>query len=293
MSAVRAACFTFAALLVTSPALAAGLTPAEREVARTLATRGFELFQSKDYPHAIESFEQAESRIHAPPHLLYIARSQSRLGKLLAAKATYERILAEKLPDGSPLPFRDAQASAKSELAEVDVLIPSIELTLSGPSAAGASVSLDDHPFPASALGQSYPADPGLHTFVVTPVGGAPIERTFAVKADGATEHVNIAMDDTPSRSVAPIIVSFTLGGLALGVGGATLGLYLTRTPPSAGLRIASIASFAAGGVGVGAGIVLLAIRPSKAARTKPQAKAGPQITATIGPGSIGLAGSF
>ena len=110
MSAVRAACFTFVALLVTSPALAAGLTPAEREVARTLATRGFELFQSKDYPHAIESFEQAESRIHAPPHLLYIARSQAKLGKLLAAKATYERILAEKLPDGSPLPFRDAQA---------------------------------------------------------------------------------------------------------------------------------------------------------------------------------------
>jgi hypothetical protein len=290
MSAVRAACFTLAAFVVANPALAAGPTPADREVARTLATRGFELFQSKDYPHAIESFEQAESRIHAPPHWLYIARSQTKLGKLLAAKATYERILGEKLPDGSPLPFRDAQASAKSELAEVDVLIPSIELTLSGVGAGGATITLDDKPFPASAMGQNYPADPGLHTFIVTPTTGAPIERTVAVKADGVTEHVSIAMDDAPSRGVAPIVVAFTLGGLALGAGGATLGLYFSKTPRSKGLEIASIASLAAGGVGVGVGIVLVATRPSTA---KPTASAGPQITATIGPGSIGLAGSF
>ena len=290
MSAVRAACFTLAALVVASPALAAGPTPADREVARTLSTRGFELFQTKDYPHAIESFEQAESRIHAPPHWLYIARSQAKLGKLLAAKATYERILAEKLPDGSPLPFRDAQASAKSELAEVDVLIPSIELTLSGVGAAGARVVLDDKPFPASAVGQSYPADPGLHTFVVTPTTGAPIERTVAVKADGVTEHVSIAMDDAPARRVAPIVVAFTLGGLALGTGGATLGLYLGKTPRSKGLEIASIASLAAGGIGVGIGVVLVATRPPL---PKSMASAGPQITATLGPGSIGLAGSF
>ena len=289
MSAVRAACFTFATLLLTSQALAAGPTPADREAARNLATRGFELFQSKDYAHAIESFEKAESKIHAPPHWLYIARSQAKLGKLLAAKATYERILAEKLPDGSPLPFRDAQTAAKSELGEVDVLIPSIELTLTGAGSAGATVRLDDQPFPASAMGQAYPADPGLHTFVVTLAKGAPIERTVAVKADGVTEHVSIALDDSPSRSVAPIIVSFTLGGLALAAGGATLGLYYGSTPHNNTLRIVSIASFAAGGVGVGAGIVLLAIRPG--ARTS--APAGPQINATLGPGSIGLVGTF
>ncbi|MEP7123387.1 MAG: tetratricopeptide repeat protein [Byssovorax sp.] len=290
MSAVRAAGFTLAALVLSSPALAAGPTPADREAARALATRGYELFEGKDYPHAIESFEKAESRIHAPPHWLYIARSQAKLGKLLAAKATYERIVAEKLPDGSPLPFRDAQTSARSELGEVNVLIPSIELTLAGVGAASATVRLDDQPFPASAMGQSYPADPGLHTFVVTFPGSAPIERTVAVKADGVTEHVNIALDPAPARSVAPIVVAFTLGGLALGAGGATLGLFYGSTPRSNALRIASIAGFAAGGLGVGAGIVLLAVRPSSGAATKP---ASPQINAMIGPGSLGLAGTF
>jgi hypothetical protein len=293
MSAVRAACFALATLAFTSQALAAAPTTADREAARALATRGYELFESKDYAHAIESFEKAESKIHAPPHWLYIARSQAKLGKLLAAKATYERIVAEKLPDGSPPPFRDAQTAAKSELGEVDVLIPSIELTLTGAGAAGASIQLDDQPFPASSIGQNYPADPGLHTFVITVAGGAPIERTVAVKADGVTEHVSIAVDGAPSRSVAPVVVAFSLGGLALGAGGVMLGLYYGKTPHREALRVASIASFAAGGVGVGAGVVLLALRSSAPAAAKPPAQAGAQITVAVGPGSIGLVGSF
>jgi len=288
MRAVRAACFALATLVLASPALAAGPTPTDREAARSLAKRGFDLFESKDYTSAIESFEKAESRIHAPPHWLYIARAQAKLGKLLAAKETYARILAEKLPGDAPPPFKEAQASAKSELAEVDVLIPSIELTLTGAGATTAAILLDEKPFPASAIGHGYPADPGLHTFVVTIPGGAPIERTLAVKADGGTEHVNITVDAAPTR-LAPIVVAFTIGGLALGAGGVTMGLYRGGTPPNESLCIASVASFIAGGVGVGTGIVLLALRPSAPAA----AKAGPQITATVGLGSIGLAGSF
>ena len=293
MSAVRAACFTFATLFLTSQALAAGPTTADREAARNLATRGFELFQSKDYEHAIESFEKAESKIHAPPHWLYIARSQAKLGKLLAAKATYGQILAEKLPEAAPQPFRDAQASAKSELAEVEVLIPSIELTLTGIGAPHASVQIDGQPFPASAIGHAYQADPGLRRLVVTVAGNAPIERAVTLKADGGTERVSVAVDDAPSSGVAPIVVAFTLGGLALGAGGTALGLYLTRTPPNQALEIVSIASFAAGGLGVGAGIVLLSRRPSAPAAGKAAAGVGPQITATVGLGSIGLAGTF
>ncbi|MEO5727381.1 MAG: hypothetical protein ABI134_00790 [Byssovorax sp.] len=301
MSAVRAACFALATLVLTGPALAAAPasapasapTPADREAARSLAKRGFELFQDNDYAHAIESFEKAESKIHAPPHWLYIARSQAKLGKLLAAKATYEQILAEKLPEGSPPPFREAQVSAKSELAEVEVLIPSIELTLTGAGAAHASVQIDDKPFPASAFGPGYPADPGLRKLVITVAGHPPIERMVRLKADGVTERVSIAVDEAPSSGVAPIVVAFTLSGLALGAGGATLGLFLTRRPPNQALELASIASFAVGGLGVGAGIVLLSRRPPAPAAAKAAGKAGPQITATVGLGSIGLVGTF
>ena len=295
MSAVRAACFALATLVLTGPALAAAPAPAsvptaaDREAARSLAKRGFELFQDNDYAHAIESFEKAESKIHAPPHWLYIARSQAKLGKLLAAKETYGKILAEKLAEGSPPPFREAQVSARSELAEVEVLIPSIELTLTGAGAPHASVQIDGKPFPASALGHGYPADPGLRKLVVTVAGSSPIERMVTLKADGVTARVSVAVDEEPSSGVAPIVVAFTLGGLALGAGGTTLGLYLTSKPPNQALEIISIASFAAGGLGVGAGIVLLSRRPSAPAA----AGVGPQITATVGPGSIGLAGTF
>lgn len=286
MRAVRSACFAFVTLALASPALAAGPTTTDREAARALAKRGFELFESKDYALAIENFEKAESRIHAPPHWLYIARAQAKLGKLLAAKATYERILAEKLAGDAPPPFKEAQTSAKSELGEINVLIPSIEFTLTGAGATTATVQLDEKPFPASAHGHGYPADPGLHTFVVTLPDGAPIERTVAVKADGVTEHVSITVDPAPAR-VAPIVVAFTLGGLALSAGGVMIGLSHGGTPPNESLRIASIVSFVAGGVGVGTGIVLLARRPSA------PAAAGPQITATVGLGSISLSGSF
>ncbi len=290
MRAVRAACFAFVTLVLASPALAAGPTTTDREAARALAKRGFELFESKDYALAIENFEKAESRIHAPPHWLYIARAQAKLGKLLAAKATYERILAEKLAGDAPPPFKEAQTSAKSELGEINVLIPSIELTLTGAGATTATVRLDEKPFPASALGHGYPADPGLHTFVVTLPDGAPIERTVAVKADGVTEHVSITVDPAPAPArVAPIVVAFALGGLALSAGGVMMGLSRGGTPPNESLHIASIVSFAAGGVGVGTGIVLLARSPS----APPAATAGPQITATVGLGSIGLSGSF
>ena len=292
MRAVRAACFAFSTLVLANPALAAGPTPTDREAARSLAKRGYELFESKDYPLAIESFEKAESRIHAPPHWLYIARAQVKLGKLLAAKETYERILAEKLPLDAPPPFKDAQTSAKSELGEVNVLIPSIELTLTGAGAAKAEVLIDDKPYPAVAIGRAYPADPGLHTFVVTAPGGSPIERAVAVKADGGTERVSLNVPAAPSR-IAPIVVAFTLGGLAVAAGGVTMGLSRSSTPPSNGLRIASIVSFAAGGVGVGAGVVLLALRPSSPPAAAPAAKAGLQITATVGLGSIGIAGAF
>ena len=71
------------------------------------------------------------------------------------------------------------------------------------------------------------------------------------------------------------------------------LGLYLTGTPPNKALEVASIASLVAVGVGVGVGIVLVVSRPGAPAMVKPSARAGVQSTATVGPGSIGLAGTF
>src|SRR6185503_6188371 len=101
---MRAACACLAVVLLGSarPALAAppeahlsgkpaaAATAADREAARALAKRGYELFEQRDYKTAIVCFRAAEEHVHAPPHLLYIARAQAKLGALVQAKAAYE-----------------------------------------------------------------------------------------------------------------------------------------------------------------------------------------------------------
>ncbi len=127
MSAVRAACFALAAFLLTGPTLAAPAMRPRPRIARRRArspSAGSSSSRTRTTPTPSKSFEKAESKIHAPPHWLYIARSQAKLDKLVAARETYGQILAEKLPDSAPPPFREAQASAKTELAELEARIP-------------------------------------------------------------------------------------------------------------------------------------------------------------------------
>src|SRR5829696_2380281 len=56
-------------------------TPAAREAARALSTRGYELFEHGDCEGAVVAFHKAEELIHAPMHWLYIARCSAKLGK--------------------------------------------------------------------------------------------------------------------------------------------------------------------------------------------------------------------
>lgn len=303
---MRAARICLAVVILASarPALAApagpgpAVSPAEREAARALSKRGYELFEQKDYKGAIEAFRKAEEHIHAPPHWLYIARAQGKLGKLLAAKESYERILTEKLAPDAPTVFKEALTSARSELTDLEPRIPSIYITVNGSAAARAKVVVDGVAIAPTDLGQAIPMDPGLHS-VVTTAPGVPqvpqVERAVMVKEGSNVERVSITMDVPSSPSVVPPVLAFTLGGLALGAGGATLGLALTDTTRDAvrvrNLEIASVACFIGGGLGVGLGITLVALRPSQKAPAS--AAERPRLRARIGPSSIAIEGAF
>src|SRR5690349_12669049 len=84
-------------------ALPAGAQPSPGEIeaskraAAELANAAFDAFRDGRFADAISGFEKAERLFHAPKFLLYVARSQVKLGKLTAAKATYEGIVGEKL----------------------------------------------------------------------------------------------------------------------------------------------------------------------------------------------------
>lgn len=299
---MRAACVCLAMMVLVSAraALAAPVTtsPADREAARTLAKRGYELFEQHDYKASIESFRKAEEHFHAPPHWLYIARAQAKLGALLAAKGSYEHILAEKLAPDAPQPFKEAQASARTELEDIEPRIPSLYITLAGTAAARATVTVDGAPVAREELGQAIPTDPGLHTVIAAAPGVPRVERAVLAKEGSNVERVALVIDVPSSPSVVPPVLSFTIGGLALAAGGVTLGLALTNKGQTAqdkalmkNLEIASVASFVGGGLGVGLGITLVALRPSRKAAAAAGASA--PLRARIGPTSIAIEGAF
>lgn len=304
MRAARVCC-ALLTLVLARPALAAGpvpapaaVKPADREAARALATRGYELFQAGSFKEAIESFRKAEDKVHAPPHLLYIARSQVKLRQLVEAKDTFREILAEKLAPDAPYPFRDAQTSARAELNEVDILIPSMSLTLQGKDTEKAEVRFDGQPFPRISLGKPVPENPGLHTITVLVPGQPPFERTILLKQGTDVEQVVLDVDPSPSRVGAPAIVTFVLGGAAVAAGGTLLGLYFAKPElETDNVKIAAIASLAGGGALLGTGTLLVLLRSPAGSTPAPPPKAalkpGPRLQIGVGLGALTLSGQF
>ncbi|WP_437738128.1 hypothetical protein [Sorangium sp. So ce1335] len=175
----------------------------DRAAARSLATQGAEAFTSGRFDEAIDLLGRAEALVHAPTHLLLIARAQARLGRLVAAKETYLRIVREELPPTAPAPFKRAQQDAREELAAVEPRIASLRIALEGAGGRKISVKLDGQPVADALLGVHRPIDPGNHVIVVSPPGLAPIEQTTTL-ADGERKELKIPIPESPVAASPP-----------------------------------------------------------------------------------------
>lgn len=285
---------------------------ADREQARALGEEGLEHFAASRWQEAHDRFEQADRLFHAPTLTLYMARCQAKLGRPLAARALYERLLAEPVPASAPRPFLEAQASARTELAEVDARVGRLTVVVTGGEA---SVAIDGVAAEGADLTKR-PVDPGEHTIEVTAPGQPPVRRTVTV-AQGAEEAVTISVSRAapppppPPReeegSMVPALVAFGVGAAGLGVGSVTGILALSKasdlkdqcdgnrcaaaleTDRDAVDTLSTISTigFVVGGVGVATGVVLLVVRPGgDAAETT-------AWRATAGPGRIDVRGAF
>ncbi len=272
---------------LAAPALA-GPSYADREAARASAGKGYESFEAGDWRKAIELFQQAEARFHAPPHLLYIARAQAKLDLLLEAKATYTRVIDEKLERDAPGPFKEAQVSAKSEVLDVEARTPSLVVTLSSAAPPGTSLSLDGGPLAPGDLGRPLTRNPGAHVIVAESPGGARVEREVILRAGGGAQRVTMLAE---RPSVVPAVLAFVAGGMGIGVGTASAILLRNASQGQTSLRAAEIGGFAVGGVGVGAGVVLLVLRGRAPAVAS--ARAEPWVGLGVGPTTAFVRGAF
>jgi len=256
-SCVAAALLGVALTGLAAPA--AAQSDEQRAGARTLATEGAQAFNEGRFKDAVDLFSKAESLVHAPPHLLFMARAHAKLGQFVKAREAYLKIVKEQLAPNAPQAFRDAQTAAEEERKQVEPHIGRLKVTVEGAEGAkDLSVAIDGQPFPVVLLGVPQPMDPGDHTVTATATGfkGAPATVSLKDAGQGAVT-VKMEVDNSvpapaPTPAVEPsgegaVVTTAPAGAAPSDTGGG-----------GNGLRTASYVGFGVGAVGVVLGTVFV-----------------------------------
>jgi hypothetical protein len=248
-------------------------TDEEKSAARSLATQGAEALKDKRYADAVDLLTRAEAIIHAPPHLLLTARAQAALGRLVAARESYLKVVREELAANAPPAFKRAQQEAKDELAALEPRIASLRIAVSGPGAADLSkvtVELDDQPVTSALVGVYRPIDPGKHVVSAHATGRSPVLQEVSL-ADGEKKEVSLELTQ------GPLVQGPDTGGTG------------PTNPPDggdkgkgpSGLRIAGIAAMGLGAAGLVVGGVFTGMWASKDAEADAAFENCKRITCT------------
>jgi hypothetical protein len=320
------------------PAL--GQSDEDRAGARAAATEGVRAIEEGRYTDAIDLFTRAESLVHAPPHLLYIARAHVKLGKLVKAHEVYLKITRETWPASAPRAFLQAQSEAVRELAELDARLPNVKVVVEGGANLNVLVSMDDATVPKPLVGVIHPVDPGGHVFLARAKGWASDKVSVNI-AERSSETVTLVLKSAPGEPGPPeetpetggttgdrhdqgtgggngTLRVLSLTSLGLGAAFAVAGTVFLlknhsargdadalcpdgRCPSSARSQIESLDSdadsaataawitYGVGGAALAAGAVLFVMSSGSSKRDERAARIHP----LVGPGSVGLAGSF
>jgi hypothetical protein len=192
--------------LPSAPAQAApSPPPAETagalEAARSLAREAMGHYDAGRFVDAAETFRRADALHAAPQYRVYIARSYVRLGKTATAARFYESAAALPAPPSAPATFRDAQATAATELGELKRRVAVLRIVVVGPPARASSVTVDGAPFPGPGP-DPVELDPGPHTVEATAPGFERQTRTIEVH-EGDSVQADLVLHEV-ARDPAP-----------------------------------------------------------------------------------------
>jgi hypothetical protein len=181
-----------ASVLVSKPALSQ--SAADKATARTLATEGIKLYHAGEYAQSLDRLERAQELYQAPVHLLYIARAQVKLGKLVEGAETYRQLVRVTLEPRDPKAFHDALASGKQELPEVETKIPYLRIDIEPEGIEGVQIAIDGKKVPAAAIGVDRPTNPGKRTVRASAPGYAARQQSVEINP-GERESVTIRLE--------------------------------------------------------------------------------------------------
>jgi hypothetical protein len=199
-----AACLT---VLAAAPAAYADPSAADILVARQLGNEGIELAQKGDCEGALVKLDRAEAIHHAPTLLVRIGECQAKIGRLVDALSSFDRVVREKLPEASPRAFFTAQQRAATLIQEIKPKLGTLRLDTSGGPREGVAFRLDGAELKEASLGLERPIDPGSHVFEATTSDGRNVRKAVDVK-QGGTELVTLelpaAMAPAPRTDAPP-----------------------------------------------------------------------------------------
>ena len=176
-------------------------TDEERAGARAAAGAGVQAWKEGRWADVVDLFTRAESLVHSPGHLLYVARAQEKLGKLVSARETYLKITRENLDAGAPAAFRSAKADAEKELAAIEPRLPYVTVGVQGGEGLAVTVTMDGAQVPPALVGVPHPVDPGTHEFSASAQGMASSPAAITLK-EASRETVTLVLQ--PAASAAP-----------------------------------------------------------------------------------------
>jgi hypothetical protein len=175
----------------------------DKAAARSLWSQASDALTAGKFEETVDLASRAEALVHAPTHLLLIARAQVKLGRLVAAKETYLKIVREDLAASAPAAFKNAQQQAKDDLAAVEPRIASIKVQLEGAAGRKVPVKIDGQPMADALVGVHRPIDPGKHAVTAYPPGLSPVEQSVTL-GDGEKKEVKLVIPAGPLPSGTP-----------------------------------------------------------------------------------------
>lgn len=258
---------------------AAAQSADDRAGARAAAMEGNKALRESRWADAIDLFTRAESLVHAPPHLLYMARAQVELGLLVEARENLMRVTRETLAPDAPHAFKTAQEEAESEIKAVTARLPYVTVTVKNAGAAEVSVTQDGNRIPNALIGVPRPVNPGQHTYEA--ISGA-LRATGSLTIKEA-ERQRVVLELKPGEGGTGTATTSTAAGKTASTPVSTSGAPSPAEAPSSppptkdtgttgaeetggmnGMRLGSYISFGVGGAGLIAGTIFALNSKSK-----------------------------
>lgn len=197
--------------IVVSSSAATAQTPNEIAAAKQAFKEGEDAEKKGDYATALAKFEAALAIKETPQLHLRAGAAHEKLGKLVAAKASYERGLAR------------ANASSQKEVAKVaEELIAAISpripiVTVKGEERPGSTITIDGKQV---WLNAGIPLDPGAHTLHAEAPGLAPQDLPFTLEERDKRSLALALAPEAGGSGSAQLVVP---GAVITGVSGAAL----------------------------------------------------------------------